>query len=48
MCIDLVTEGGLIEIVADGFDAGIRRADLVPRDIVAIPMGQPFQMAVVG
>jgi len=46
--IDLVTEGRLIDIVADGFDAGIRRADLVPRDMIAIPMGRPFQMAVVG
>lgn len=48
MCIDLVTEGRLIDIVADGFDAGIRSADLVPRDMIAIPMGQPFQMTVVG
>ncbi|RYG16547.1 LysR family transcriptional regulator, partial [bacterium] len=37
--IDLVTEGRLVDIVADGFDLGLRRADLVPADMIAVPVG---------
>ncbi|TCT07838.1 LysR family transcriptional regulator [Aquabacter spiritensis] len=45
--IDLVTEGRLVDIVADGFDIGIRNADLVPSDMIAIPLGHPRRYAVV-
>ena len=45
--IDLVTEGRLVDIVADGFDAGIRTADLVPSDMIAIPLGRYRRYAVV-
>ncbi len=37
--IDLVTEGRLVDVVAEGFDLGIRSADLVPSDAIAIPLG---------
>lgn len=37
--IDLVTEGNLVDIVADGFDFGIRSRNLVPSDMIAIPLG---------
>lgn len=46
--IDLVTEGNLMDIVADGFDFGIRSAPLVPSDMIAIPLGPPRRYAVVG
>lgn len=46
--IDLVTEGRLIDIVADGFDLGVRSADLVPADMIAIPLGSPRRNVVVG
>lgn len=39
--IDLVTEGKLVDVVADGFDLGVRSADLVPTDMIAIPLGLP-------
>lgn len=39
--IDLVTEGKLVDVVADGFDLGVRNADLVPTDMIAIPLGLP-------
>ena len=39
MQLDLVTEGRLIDIVAEGFDAGIRLAESVPQDMVAVPFG---------
>ena len=45
--IDLVTEGRLVDIVAGGFDLGIRRADFVPSDMIALRLGQPRRHAVV-
>ena len=47
MQVDLVTEGRLVDIVAEGFDLGIRPADLVPRDMIALPLGKPQRFAVV-
>ena len=47
MQVDLVTEGRLVDIVAEGFDLGIRSADLVPRDMIALPFGRPQRFAVV-
>ena len=44
--IDLVTEGRLVDVVAAGFDLGVRSADLVPSDAIAIPLGQMRSMAV--
>lgn len=46
--VDLVTEGRLVDIVADGFDLGVRAADLVPTDMIALPLGRPQRFAVVG
>lgn len=37
--IDIVTEGRLVDIVAGGFDFGVRNADLVPADMIALPLG---------
>ncbi len=45
--VDLVTEGRLVDIVADGFDLGVRRLDLVPDDMIAVPLGRPQRYAVV-
>ena len=45
--IDLVTEGRLVDIVAEGFDLGVRRADLVPADMIAVSLGRPQRYAVV-
>ncbi len=45
--VDLVTEGRLVDIVAEGFDLGVRGADLVPTDMIAVPLGQPQRHAVV-
>lgn len=46
--IDLVTEGRLVDIVAEGFDIGVRSADLVPSDMIAVSLGHPQRYAVVG
>ncbi|MGF9566923.1 LysR family transcriptional regulator [Neorhizobium sp. BT27B] len=45
--IDLVTEGRLVDIVAAGFDLGLRPADLVPNDMIAVPLGRKRSNAVV-
>lgn len=45
--IDLVTEGRLVDVVAAGFDLGVRGADLVPSDTIAVPLGPPRRFAVV-
>lgn len=47
MHVDLVTEGRLVDIVAEGFDLGIRPADLVPRDMIALYLGVAQRHAVV-
>lgn len=44
--IDLVTEGRLVDVVAAGFDLGVRSKDLVPSDAIAFPLGQMRRMAV--
>lgn len=44
--VDIVTEGRLVDVVAAGFDLGVRSADLVPSDAIAIPLGQMRRMAV--
>lgn len=44
--IDIVTEGRLVDVVAAGFDLGLRSADLVPSDAIAIPLGQMRRIVV--
>lgn len=39
IAVDLVTEGRLVDIVADGFDAGVRLGESVPKDMIAVHFG---------
>ncbi|KIH85959.1 LysR family transcriptional regulator [Pseudomonas batumici] len=48
MKVDIVTEGKLIDIVLEGFDAGIRLTESVPQDMIAIPLGLPLRLLVLG
>jgi DNA-binding transcriptional LysR family regulator len=48
MSVDLVTEGRLIDIVKDGFDAGFRLGEQVPGDMIAIPVGSEQRLILVG
>lgn len=48
MKLDLVTEGRLIDIVVEGFDAGIRLTETVPQEMIAVPFGDRQRFAVVG
>ncbi len=46
--VDIVTDALLIDIVAKGFDAGIRTRDAVPGDMIAVPFGPELRFVVVG
>jgi DNA-binding transcriptional LysR family regulator len=46
--IDLVTEGRLVDVVAEGFDFGVRAGDLVPSDMIAVTLGPARRNLVVG
>lgn len=46
--LDLVTEGRLVDIVAEGFDAGVRLGEALPQDMIAIPFGGDGRFVVVG
>ena len=48
MKVDVVTSGDSTDIVADGFDSGVRRADEVPQDMIPIPLSYELRVAVVG
>jgi DNA-binding transcriptional LysR family regulator len=41
--VDLVVEGRLIDIVSGGFDAGVRLAGSIPRDMIAVPLTAPLR-----
>ena len=47
MKLDLVTEGRLIDIVADGYDAGIRLGEAVPQDMIGVRFGGPVRFLAV-
>jgi DNA-binding transcriptional LysR family regulator len=37
--VDLVSEDRLIDIIAEGYDAGVRLRESVPQDMIAVPFG---------
>jgi DNA-binding transcriptional LysR family regulator len=45
--VEMVIENGVADIVARGFDAGIRFSDLVHRDMVAVPVGPALSAHVI-
>jgi DNA-binding transcriptional LysR family regulator len=47
MTVDLVSEGRLIDIIAEGFDAGVRLREAVPQDMIAVPFGGAAQFVAV-
>lgn len=48
MRLDITTESRLIDIVAEGFDAGIRLAESVPQDMIAVALTPDARMLIVG
>ncbi|QJI32753.1 LysR family transcriptional regulator [Pseudomonas sp. ADAK18] len=46
--LDIVNDGKLSDITGDGFDAGIRLAEAVPQDMIAIRLTDNIRFAAVG
>lgn len=46
--LEVVDQSSLADIVAEGFDAGIRLGEQVARDMIAVPISPPVRMAVIG
>ncbi|MFT8417561.1 MAG: LysR family transcriptional regulator [Acetobacter sp.] len=46
--IELAVDASLTDIVAERFDAGVRLEETIARDMIAVPIGPPLRMAVVG
>lgn len=47
LTVEISVDYGLTDIVAQGFDAGVRMGEQVAKDMVAVPIGPPMRMAVV-
>jgi DNA-binding transcriptional LysR family regulator len=46
--VEISTSKEVVDLAAEGFDAGIRLGQLVAADMVAVPMTPPFRLVVVG
>ena len=46
--LDIVSDDGLVDIVAAGFDAGIRAGQNLGQDMISVPVGPPLRFSVVG
>jgi DNA-binding transcriptional LysR family regulator len=46
--VEITVDYGLVDIVAEGFDAGVRLGEQVAKDMIALRIGPPMRMAVAG
>lgn len=46
--IEIATDNALVDVIGQGFDAGIRPTELVPPDMIAVPITQIMRFGVVG
>lgn len=46
--VEILTDYGLVDIVKDRFDAGVRPGETIAKDMIAIRVGPPMRMAVAG
>lgn len=46
--VEIITDVGLTDIVAERFDAGVRPGDIIAKDMIAVLIGPPLRMAVAG
>jgi DNA-binding transcriptional LysR family regulator len=47
VALDLITDNRLVDIVEQGFDAGVRLAEFVPQDMIAVPICGTFRFLAV-
>jgi len=48
LSIEIIVDYGLTDIVAEGFDAGVRLGEQVAKDMIAMRIGPDMRMAVIG
>lgn len=48
MHLDVIVDDHLVDIVSQGFDAGVRYGDRVPQDMIGVALSAPLQWVVVG
>jgi len=46
--VEIALNNGLVDIVAERCDAGVRSGDIVDKDMIAVPIGPDMRMVVVG
>ena len=46
--VEIIVDYGLVDIVAEGYDAGVRMGEQVAKDMIAVRIGPDMCMAVVG
>jgi DNA-binding transcriptional LysR family regulator len=46
--LDLVVSDALVDIVAQGYDAGVRLGEVVDKDMIAVPVSGDIRLVVVG
>jgi DNA-binding transcriptional LysR family regulator len=46
--VEVVLDGRLVDIVAEGYDAGVRLSESIERDMVQVRLTDPFRFVVVG
>jgi DNA-binding transcriptional LysR family regulator len=48
VAVEIATESALVDIVGQGFDAGVRLAEMLPSDMIAVPIVRSIRSVVVG
>ena len=46
--VELTSDEGYVDIVERGFDAGVRLGESIQKDMIAVPLGGPINVAIVG
>jgi len=46
--VEIAVSEKLVDLVADGFDAGVRPGQFLPPDMVAVRLSSPFRLVIVG
>jgi DNA-binding transcriptional LysR family regulator len=47
LTIEVTSDDGLVDIVAGGFDAGVRLGEMIAEDMIAVRLTPPFQAIMV-
>ena len=45
--VEIIQDDNLVDIVSSEYDAGVRLSDIIEKDMISIPLGQPVRYAVV-